>query len=414
MSAKLDASFASHMGRKAVRLSNGSTEAVICLQGGMVPVLSISAGEDAINAHWIPPFRSVGGEAYSAIESSSFWKSALLYELAGDFLCSPNFGPDCSCDGVAIPAHGWTANRVWHVDALGTISEFRAAYVRLSMESPDPRLSLSWERTDVLFEGQCALFSSTLIRNRGDRPCSINVGRHATVGPLLLTEGCRISASAERFATTPRISEFSDTGRLIEGAEFESLSSAPLRSGGSADISIVPGMIGFTDFVSGPVPKGSALGWSCVANPGKALAHLALFPGPAAVGSDEIALGFNDLWMQYGGRRFTPWAEAEGGPDRCFCLGSECATGAFANGLEYSREHPSLLGSPTTVEIPAHGGKRLLYCTALLPLDADSARGSQLAAEIDDDGKLVLKGGRSYQKTSVDASFSRLRRFVGR
>lgn len=412
MNEKLVASRVTHMGREAVRLSNGEAEAVICLQGGMVPVFSIRRGKGDINAHWVPPFRKEDGSAYSAAEHASFWKSPLLYELAGDFLCSPNFGPDCLCEGVPIPAHGWTANTAWHLEETGLVPEAGVAFVRLSLESPDPRFPLSWERTDLLFDGQSSLFSSTRVRNRGDRALLINVARHATVGPGFLEKGCRISASAKRYATPPRPSEFSDTGALIEGAEFESLSSAPLRSGGEVDLSVVPGMTGYTDFVSGPVPQNAALGWSCVANPRLGLAHLVLFPGPASAKAEDIALRFNVLWMQYGGRRFTPWAETEGGPDRCFCLGTECATGAFANGLEYSLSHPSMLDSPTIVEIPARGEKRLEYCTALVPLDDELSRGGPLSADLSDKGRLVLTSGASVQKTCIDASFDALRSFV--
>jgi hypothetical protein len=413
MSGKLSAAKTMHLGRDAVRLSNGEAEAVICLQGGMVPVFSVARGKERINAHWIPPFRNGDGKPYSAAEHSAFWKAPLLYDLAGDFLCSPNFGGDCLVDGVPLPPHGWTANQAWRLNAFGLDEEAGAAFARLSLESPDQGLPLSWERTDVIFEGQSALFSSTTIRNKGDRALAINVARHATVGPGLLAEGCRLSACADRFATPPRGSEFSATGRLTEGVEFRSLGEAPLRSGGRVDLSLVPGMIGFTDLVAGSVPKDASLGWSCVANPRLGLAHLVLFPGPAAVGKDEIALGFNDLWMQYGGRRFTPWAETEGGEDRCFCLGSECGTGAFANGLGYSREHPSLLGSPTTVVIPARGERTLLYATALVGLEASGvASCGALAARLGDDGRLILEGGGSLRATNIDASFDALRGFA--
>jgi hypothetical protein len=130
------------------------------------------------------------------------------------------------------------------------------------------------------------------------------------------------------------------------------------------------------------------------------------------VGPEGIALGFNVLWMQYGGRRFTPWAESEGKKDRCFCLGTECATGAFANGLEYSLSHPRLLGSPTTAVIPAHGARRFEYCTALVPLETEGSRDGPLSADLGDDGCLVLKGKSSVQATKIDASFGTLRRFI--
>jgi len=117
--------------------------------------------------------------------------------------------------------------------------------------------------------------------------------------------------------------------------------------------------------VTGAVPHNNHLGWSCVVNPVLRLAYIAFFPGPENLPPNEIGLNFNDLWMQYGGRNFTPWALHEGGADRSFCLGTENAAGAFANGLAYSREHPLLMGYPTLVTIPAKSERTLVlwYCT---------------------------------------------------
>jgi hypothetical protein len=403
-----------HRGREAARLSNGDFEAVVCRRGGMVPALGLRSQKSSVNAHWIPPFRVDSGAPYSEAEHGAFWKSKLLYEIAGDFLCSPTFGSGGTIDGAEIPAHGWTANEEWRLEGLSVDEESGAAWLRLSMVSPAPGMPLTWDRIDAVFAGQNALFSSLRVRNEGKDPISINVARHATVGPAFLREGCRISLCAERFATPPRESEFSATGRIAEGAEFSDLRAAPLRSGGTADLSLVPGLIGSTDLAAGVVPRGSALGWSCVLNPELGLAYLCLFPGPASLPEGEIALGFNVLWMQYGGRRFTPWAETEGGRDRTFCLGTESAVGAFANGLAYSRSVGELLGSPTTVVVPAGGALSLVYCTALLRLDKGLARENRLAAEIDGSGALALKSERAHMGFGVDASFGGIRTLARR
>jgi len=172
-------------------------------------------------------------------------------------------------------------------------------------------------------------------------------------------------------------------------------------------------MIGATDFVTGAVPVHKTLGWSCVVNPALKLAYIAFFPGPKELPNADIALGFNDLWMQYGGRNFTPWALHEGGADRTFCLGTENAVGAFANGLAYSRAHPELLGSPTTVIIPPHGMRRLKYGSALVELDDALASESIIDIEAEGD-TMVLKSQRAHQRVSLDASFSGLQELVSR
>src|SRR5207237_9771438 len=60
---------------------------------------------------------------------------------------------------------------------------------------------------------------------------------------------CALSVSL----TAPNGTEFDDTGCLVQGAEFSSLAAAPLRSGGTVDLGAVPGMVGWTDFVTGAV-----------------------------------------------------------------------------------------------------------------------------------------------------------------
>jgi hypothetical protein len=401
------------LGRDAVLLTNGRVRAVIDLEGGMMPEFSIARGPSFLNAHWVPVFRDASGGPWDRARHETFWKSTLLRRIAGDFPCCPSFGPGCSVDGAEIPPHGWTADEAWELAAFGVDEDAGAAWADFRLESPEPAMPISWRRLDILLAGQPVYYTVLAIRNPGPRPVSVNVGRHNTLGPPFLAAGCRISLCADRFATAPEGGEFDDTGRLVQGAEFAELDAAPLRSGGRADISRVPGMIGFTDFVTGAVPRDRALGWSCVLNPDLGLAYACFFPGPAGTFADEIALSFNDLWMQYGGRRFTPWAETEGGEDRCFCLGTENATGAYAKGLAWARAHPSLLGSPTLVDLPAGGERRLLYGAAFLEPRPELLREGILGLE-QGKGRLVAKGRRCYEEFTIDADFRAIRALAAR
>ncbi|MCE5255387.1 MAG: hypothetical protein LLF89_00905, partial [Spirochaetaceae bacterium] len=114
---------------------------------------------------------------------------------------------------------------------------------------------------------------------------------------------------------------------------------------------------------------------------------------------------------QYGGRDFTPGSFHEGGADRTFCLGTENAVGACANGLPYSREHPELLGNPTLVNIPAQGQRTLCYGVALAQLDPSLAAGS--VSDIESDaGSMIIKGDGHSQRVPVDASFESIRSLV--
>jgi hypothetical protein len=82
----------------------------------------------------------------------------------------------------------------------------------------------------------------------------MNFGWHNTVGAPFLESGCLISNNAREFAVPPLGTEFDETGRFEPGSTFDSLKAVPLRDGGTADATVVPGPIGYTDFVAGAVP----------------------------------------------------------------------------------------------------------------------------------------------------------------
>ena len=357
-------------GRDATLLTNGLIRVMINDKGGMVPELSARRCNGWLNAHWQPRFRTNSGVPYDEKTHGSFWPVELLYELAGNFPCLPNFGPPQDAYGVTHQAHGLTANGRWSVESSGTF-ENRVSYVAasLSADGDYPSLPISYAKTDMVLTGHPVHYTSLRARNTSDTPYSLNAAWHNTVAPPFLAAGCLIDACAGRFSTATAGGEFDTTTRLALGAEFEDLRSAPGKDGGTVDIRIVPGMIGYTDFVTGAVPKDADLGWSAVTNPVLNTVYLTFFKGPASATPHDITLNYNDYWMQYGGRDFPPWAYYEGGTDFTFCLGTENATGAYANGLAYSLDHREVLGRPTLIELAPGEEKTLLYGTALLQYD---------------------------------------------
>jgi hypothetical protein len=347
--------------RMATILDSDALHVMIDDDGGMIPVLAGRHGTGSINAHWLPWFRSYSGKKYSDAEHGAFWKAKLLYHIAGSFPCIPNFGPGDIIDGVAMPPHGWSANQQWQFITNGVEEDSGAAWALSVMESPDKAMPLSLRKIDLLVPGDPVHYTSVTVKNNGAVDVSINAGFHNTLGMPLLQPGCRISGAAERWTTPPLGGEFDATTRLVPGTEFPSLDKAPLEKGGRVDISLVPAPIGYTDFVCGVIPSSSVLGWSALVNPMLKLVYICFFTGPRAAAEDDIVLRFNDLWMQYGGRRFTPWAPYDGAGDLTYCLGTENALAAYAYGLKYSRMAGTVLGAPTTVSIPAGGEKTIRY-----------------------------------------------------
>ncbi len=389
--------------RDAVFFNGKRLRAVIDDLGGMVSELSFPCDGGWYNTHWNPRFRSNSGEVYDAEKHGSFWPAKLLYNLAGNFPCFPSFGGNCTAYEVEMEPHGITANAMWHVDKLGVLDQ-RIGYARsvLKPDASNPSIPLAYTKYDIVLNDHPVHYVIMRIRNEGDREYLLNAAWHNTLGPPFLSPGCRIDLSATQFATPPSPSEFDDTARLETGAEFDDLGSAPLAGGGTVDLHCVPGLIGYSDFVTGAVPQSTRIGWSSVVNSAVGALYLTYFRGPAFGADDEIGLYYNDLWMQYGGRRFTPWAAFDGGTDLTYCLGTENATGAFANGLEYSLEHPELLGNPTMVSIKPGEEKIHRYGTVTVPFTEDELNSG--VSKVEEEGeRLVIHGNDGSGVLTIDA-----------
>jgi hypothetical protein len=394
-------------GREATVLENSKLRVMIDDIGGMIPEFSGSRSGDWINAHWIPWFRSNSGEPYNDAEHGSFWKSNLLYHIAGSFPCIPNFGPGHIVDGIAIPPHGWTGNQKWRYVTNDSDEASGALWTLSVMESPDKKLPLSFSKIDAILPGQAVHYTSIRIRNRGLEEVEICAAWHNVLGAPFLNEGCRISGAAQKWITPPPGGEFDTTTRLALGAEFASLSRAPLLRGGKVDLSFVPAPIGYTDFVTGAIPRSAPLSWLGTVNPILKMAYLSFSPGPGSAAEDDVVLYFNNLWMQYGGRPFTPWAPYEGGPDLSYCLGIEDSVSAYAYGLEFARGMHSLLGNPATVKIPAFGQKTLRSGTLFASYEGTALdMGINLIQE--EESRLVCIG-KETAHFSADPSFKVLK-----
>ncbi|MDR2900481.1 MAG: hypothetical protein LBV20_03030 [Treponema sp.] len=391
-------------GRDATVLEHESIRVMIDDIGGMVPELSSIQGNAILNAHWNPWFR--GNQLAADNIDQSFWKGNLLYHLAGNFPCAPNFGGGDLQDGTPLPPHGFTAHLPWRF--IEKYSDNKTAWALSTLESPEAKMPLSFKKIDAVFAEQAVHYTSLIITNNGASDIEINAAWHNTVGAPFLQSGCIISGAANRWAVAPSGGEFDATTRLKLGAEFDSLKKAPLASGGTIDLSLVPAPLGYTDLVCGAIPASAAFGWSSLVNPFLKMAYLCFFTGAAAANDDDIILRFNDLWMQYGGRRFTPWAAYEGGTDLAYCLGTENSAAGFPCGLQDARDRKTLLGAPTTVNIPAGKTMTLRYGTLFAPYAGTSLDAGVSSIE-SKDNQLILKGKNGAMSFNADTTFSVLK-----
>ncbi|MCK9286852.1 MAG: hypothetical protein PHU24_01330 [Sphaerochaetaceae bacterium] len=392
-------------GRNATVLSNESIRSVIEDQGGMVVELSNTSGNGGrLNAHPLFHFRSTG-ISFEDDDNKDFWRNnKLFYFLGGNFFCFPNFGGPQHMGHRFYDPHGWTANSMWVIKKYGTDSETGANWVLSTLGSPDGEQSSEIYKIDMVLPGHPVLYTSVSIKNLGSSDIIANAAWHNTVGPPFLESGCIIDVCAKRFATAREDSEFVTTGRLAFGKEFDDLAKAPQRDGTVTDLSIVPGMIGNTDFVTGSIPAECKMGWSSVINPRLKMVYFSFFPGPAALEADTLPLYFNNLWMQYGGRPFTPWALYDGGTDQVFCLGVENSTGYYAEGLSKSKSIKEFLSWPTTVTIAPQETKVQRYGTAFAPYENPKMMGGIHSVEQVVEG-IVLKHGKAWSFIDADSLF---------
>jgi len=390
--------------REAVFMTNGRIRTVIDANKGMVPELSARYKDGWINSHWQPWFRANSGQQWNEKDHSPFWKVPLLYDIAGNFPCVPNFGPDNSVGPYNFPPHGYTAFEKWQQEEPETDSDSTSLISTLA-EGEHP---FRYKKIDLLLEDQNILYTRLDIRNTGSEREPYNCGWHNTTGAPFLESGCLIDNNAERFAVPPEGTEFDSTGRLAFGAETESLESVPLRDGGTVNLRLVPGITGYTDFITGAVPSDCELAWCSIINPRLKLIYLSFFKGPATVSEKEIPLYFYDLWMNYGGRPFAPWAAVDGMTDQTFCLGAENVTGYYANGLNQAIENPQLLGNPTVLHMEPGEEKSLYYGTLVQEYDGDIFDGGIQSVQPAEDSLILKSYSGQVQKIPCDFSFSKL------
>jgi hypothetical protein len=394
--------------RNATVLETGLIRVVIDDEGGMVPEFSTLQDRRTINAHWIPQFRANTGVPWDEKRHRSYWKSRYLYNMAGGFPSLPHFGEAQIIEGEVMPAKGWAASECWQYVRKGVDEASGVAWAMSELSKKGCGLDLSFTKIDAVIPGSPAYYTSIRVTNNDNKPAAITAAWQSTVGAPFLQAGCRISACATRWITPPPGNEWAETGRLAPGAEFASLYKAPLAMGGRCDISTVPGHIGCSDFAAGAVPDKASLGWFSVVNTEQKLVYLNFFTGAAGAEEDDIVISFNNLWMQYGGRPYTPWALYDGGTDQHFCLGLANSVSALAGGLEYARQIGELLENPTTVTIPAYGSKTLRYGSLFAPYENNILDDGITAVEVDSNALVCIKSG--SWNFPADPTFSLLKK----
>lgn len=392
-------------GRPGTLLANGLVRLHIDDFGGMTPELSFPNGSGRINTHFVPRFR--GSEAAFDPARHAAWGGPIGYNLAGNFPCFPCFGNPSTARGYEIPACGHTAQMRWTVRSCKADSGM--AHLHSVLGGGPETAGIAYERHDILLAGHPVHYQVITLENRRAEPFRYGGAWHNTTGQPFIEAGCRISACADRYHTPPVSHDPAQVERLALDREFTSLKAAPGKDGSKVDISLVPGIIGTTDFITGRIPPNAPLGWMAIVNPRQNALYMPFFKGPAAVGPDEFTFLFNHLWMQYGGRHFPPFARCEGGADQELAVGVESAISAWGYGLDYSDKHPILMGNPTSLVLQP-GERKTLFQGTLVARIGNSALDEGVTSANNANGHLHVVGERGEITTfNADAGFERIR-----
>lgn len=399
--------------RAATVLDNGRIRVVVEDFAGMTPELSFAHGAGRINTHFVPKFRG-SSCAYDEAKHGKVWGGRLAHELAGNFPCFPTFGWASKDRGYEVPGCGHTAQGEWTVVAHGADESAAWQVSEMGGASGEATVGLTYRKYDIVLAGDDTHHQVMKIRNHRTDTFMFGGAWHNTTGQPFIEQGCRISASADRWATPPVSHDPAQNERLALAREFDSLAAAPARDGSTVDLSVVPGPVGTTDFLTGRIPPSAKLGWMSVVNPRQNAIYLTYFRGPAATPSDEFTFHFNHLWLQYGGRNFPPFARYEGGADHELAVGVESAVSAWGYGLDYCDKHPVLMGNPTILPL-APGEEKTLYQGTLVAKIGTAALDAGLGKVEASADALVLTGvSGGTVRMAADANFERVKALVSK
>ena len=389
--------------RNATVLTNDLIQVVLEDQGGMVLELSALLSQGGrINAHLVPYYRGTGTSVFSD-ENAEFWKtSPYLYQKAGSYFSFPNYGPAYDAVQGAQDQSGFTSSSYWMVERYGTDPEFGGVWLMSMVRNRKEHYMV--RKIDMLLPNHPVHYTAVFITNNGSEDMIANTAWNNEIGSPFLESGCVLNASAQSWQTGPEESLPGIASRLQPNAQFDDWRKAPLKQGGTVDLTEVSPPIGKTDFISGAIPRLSNLGWSSVINPRQQMVYFTFFPGPQALGEGEIGLNFNNFLFDYGGRTETPWTLYPGGMSQQYSLNCGSGTNKFYTGTKEASASDTLFDADTTVTVRAGETRSLYYATAFAPYDNNRIGGNFYTVEQVVEG-ILLKRTKSYAFIPADSVF---------
>lgn len=359
------------------------------------------------NCAFLPSFRSQGVSVYND-ENALFWKdSPVLYQLGGSFFCFPNYGPALDGEGIEENCCGYSASSYWMVEKYGTDSPSGGIWVLASLKNRQKRYVI--KRLDMLLPGQNVRYTAVSVTNNGEDPLVGNATWSNNYGAPFLETGCQLNSCAKTWMTQPDGNESPYVRHsFAAGVQFEDLSHVPLGGGKTANYVEVPAPNGYSDFISGRVPRDAPLGWSSVINPRQQMIAFSFFPGPSVLEEGDMPVNFINYRFAYGGLNMTPHALYDGGTCFDYSLGSGAGTNMLYLGLGMAKEKGTLMGVDTTVTIMPKQTKTMYYAMAFQPYE-NPRMGMNYYTLERTDGGLTLRRTKSWLFIPCEPEFTSIR-----
>jgi hypothetical protein len=315
-------------GQPSWRIASNSVEAFVTQLGGHIgPVIFDRKGRK-IAPYSISPW---------AEEKPAPKTPAIIKVLRGDFFCLPFGGNAAAFQGEKHPVHGETANAKWRLEsekiAGGTTTLHLSLKTKIRAGRVDKEISL--------VDGEETVYSRHTV---GGMTGPMNLGHHAMLKfPDHAASGL-ISTSRFLYGQVfPGAFEQAETGgysALKPGAEFDSLESVPLATGGTTDLTRYPARRGFEDLVMMISDADLPFAWTAVVFPKERYVWFAL--------KDPKILRETVFWISNRGRHYAPWSSRH-----LNVMGIEDVTANFHHGLaESCQPNPiSAKGWPTCLTL---------------------------------------------------------------
>jgi hypothetical protein len=275
------------LGQPSWRVAASQVEAHVTRMGGHVAPVIFDRGGRRFAPYAVAPW---------AEEKTDPSIPPILKALRGDFFCMPFGGNETPWKDEHHPAHGETANALWHFESLKSAQGQSTLHLSLQATVRPGRV----DKRVRLKDGQNAIYLEDII---SEMKGPMSPGHHAILRfPNAPASGV-VSTSPFLFGQVLPTPFENPAQRgysyLKPGATFTSLSSVPALMEQTTDLSHYPARRGFEDLVMMVSDPALPFAWTAVTFPKMRAVWFSL--------KDPRILRETVLWLSNGGRHYEPW-----------------------------------------------------------------------------------------------------------